>query len=162
MKAQVREAMRVNKRKAGGFTLIELITVIGILAIMSLFIFQEFGGASDDAKYGVAQTVLLKNFPMAISRVYGRTGTCLNLTAINLQDRGMNPQTPWGEVWTVAAATEDRVTITYPMNSATNATDMETALRRLGVTSGLFEANASVTAAGNNVAVIYECSANLG
>ena len=42
--------MRYNKRKRRGFTLIELMSVIAILAILSIVVFSSVGGYIDRAK----------------------------------------------------------------------------------------------------------------
>lgn len=132
------------KLNQSGFTLIELVTVIGILAVMSLFVFRQFSGASDDTKFGIAQNVLIKDIPRAIASGLLRKGNCRAIDTATLVDQGININNPWGNPWTggysiatdgtwtisgaggvyAASTSETQVAVRYELPSAKDAVDM--------------------------------------
>jgi prepilin-type N-terminal cleavage/methylation domain-containing protein len=57
-----------------GFTLVELVTVITIMAIIAAYITVKLGSTSDDAKLNMAKTVLTRDIPQAIINVRSRNG----------------------------------------------------------------------------------------
>ena len=132
-----------NQSSLRGFTLIELVTVIGILAVMSLFIFRQFGAASNDTKFGIAQTVILKDVPTAISNVVMRTGSCGGVTFRRLMQNGVPAKNPWGQDFypedqdlTASLFTEDdgfeSITVTFQLEHAQDAFDMAESVLRIG------------------------------
>jgi prepilin-type N-terminal cleavage/methylation domain-containing protein len=130
-----------------GFTLVELITVIGLLAIMVIYITSEFASSQDAAKISLARSFLLKSFPSAISSHLLSNGGCVfgtNTTAVGneLLNRGVAAGTPWkpgsqlaanrGDtsytIWSAISASvsgSDSVSrkvlqVTYPLENASN------------------------------------------
>ncbi|MBL4865916.1 MAG: hypothetical protein JKY67_06030, partial [Pseudomonadales bacterium] len=144
-------------------------------AVMSLFVFRQFGGAQDEAKYGISQTILLKDFPQAISSAMTRYGSCAGLSVdvtdtggAELTRLGINSVNPWGEPWDeagdeggVQAAEEASLTIEYNMHNDQNAEDMAAAISRLGAGAGTVIA-ATVEVNSQYVRVEYPCSIGVG
>lgn len=179
-----------NTLNQSGFTLIELVTVIGILAVMSLFVFRQFGDASNDSKYGITQTILLKDAPAAIAGVVLRLGSCSKITSTRLIENGLKDKNAWGDQWYVdddsASGTEDSVTINYIVKTATDAADMAEAIMTIGGpvddNAGPGEDNdldglvdpadddsqdgagivANTDSDDNVVTIVYPCSSNVG
>lgn len=114
-----------------GFTLVELITVVAIISLLVVYITIEIGRSNDDAKVGVSTTFLLSNIPSAISSYKARhANSCAALSGaaaadvkLALEARGVVPDTPWGEPWTVAYNHAGReITVTFPTTGSDNAT----------------------------------------
>ncbi len=136
-----------NKKNMSGFTLVELITVIGLLAVMVIYITSEFAQSQDAAKVSLSRSFLLKSFPAAISSHLLSNGGC-NFSATDttnsgndLLSRGVAAGTPWqpgsqivankGQVaytiWsaistTDAVSTRKVLRVTYPLTNASNPT----------------------------------------
>lgn len=113
-----------------GFSLIELIVVIGLISLMAAFLIADFGKSSDDAKLGLLNSVILKSTPEAVGRFVAVHGTCNGITATaaatnsNLSDYGMPASTPWqsqiGVTATAAAtaAASEYVNVFFPTAGA--------------------------------------------
>jgi len=108
-----------QKKKQGGFTLVELVVVLAILAliigVMSSGIFQS----QEDSKTQAARTQLLKDFPSAITRLVTMANACNNtvLTAARLTTRGVPNTTVWGGTWTITTTGGNRAVVTYPIDT---------------------------------------------
>lgn len=122
-----------QQQRNAGFTLVELVTVVTIMAIIAAYITVRLGGTTDDAKLGIARTVLLKDIPEAILGYQSRHGmTCGTLADITTNatelsttdgsiantfvDFGANAETPWGDGWKAGYHHTSRtITVGYPI-----------------------------------------------
>ncbi|MEZ5504720.1 MAG: prepilin-type N-terminal cleavage/methylation domain-containing protein [Gammaproteobacteria bacterium] len=127
--ATARMFYRQAKREEG-FTLVELITVVAIIALLVVYITVEIGTTNDDAKVGIANTFFLGNVPAALGSYKSRhANSCAAWAsadpedvAEDLQARGLISTTPWQDDWTAAYdATERRLIITFPTTSSDDA-----------------------------------------
>lgn len=148
--------LNVRKMKQAGFTLLEVVIAIAIVALLAAAILPGLLQNREDAKYSTALTQLQKDFPSAITRQVSRTNVCnaTNITKPLLTARGLPDTTPWNDAWTVAIA-GNIVTVTYPLtnsaNAATTGADLRTAL---AATNNV----ASAAFAGTNLTVGYRCN----
>lgn len=119
--------MKIQKRQAG-FTLVELITVVSLVALLVVYITVELGQSNDDAKVAMTTSFILGSVPKAASSYKARNfGSCADIdndTAYgnsytgdtdpypgteddvstakkNLVARGVYQKTPWDNYWTV-------------------------------------------------------------
>ncbi|HBO7920216.1 type II secretion system protein [Pseudomonas aeruginosa] len=125
---------RMMKAKKGqqGFTLVELVVVLAILAliigVMSSGLFQS----KEDAKVQAAKTQLLKDFPSAITRLVTMSNKCNNTTITHdkMVERGAPEETVFGGAWTVATSGGNTATVTYPLDlqDTALATDLKDSL----------------------------------
>ncbi|MBM5458970.1 type II secretion system protein [Pseudomonas sp. P66] len=139
-----------------GFTLLEIVVAIAIVAMLAAFILPGLIQNKEDAKYSTALTQLEKDFPSAITRQVSRTQTCsaTNITKALLLERGLPTNTVWNSPWTVASVTSNLVTINYPIDSTDTKTaaDLATALTSTNnVQSAVASGNTSIT-------VAYRCN----
>jgi len=56
---------RVNRRSRRGFTLLEILIVVGILAVLAAFVVPSLLGASDQAKIKIAEAAVGRNGDIA-------------------------------------------------------------------------------------------------
>lgn len=155
MKRQHRVSNQALKMQKG-FTLLEIVIAIAIVAMLAAFILPGLLQNKEDAKYSTALTQLEKDFPSAITRQVSRTNTCssTSITKALLLERGLPTTTVWNTDWSVAGVTSNTVTINYTIDSADDntAADMATAL---GKNNNI----QSATASGNTqIAVAYRCN----
>lgn len=160
-----------------GFTLVELIAVVGIISMIAIYITIEINQSSDDAKIGIATAFLVSNVPNALSSYRARhLGSCReikgnvndaeNLPDVNVEDedsnikrrlmkRGLADTTPWDDFWTVAFDDDARtVTLTYPIpgtNADLLAEDLQANLAGQGQIVSAAYADGELT-------VVYNCS----
>ena len=145
-------------RKQTGFTLLEIVIAIAIVAMLAAMILPGLLRNRDDAQYSTALTLLQKEFPSAITRQLSRTNACnaTTMTKDNFILRGLRDKTVWGTDWTSAFA-GNLVTITYPLTGANDVSqtgnDLVTALDPAN--------NANITSVsftGSNILVAYRCN----
>lgn len=145
-----------QKRKQKGFTLLEIVIAIAIVAFLSSMILPGLLSNRDDAQYSAALTQLQKDFPSAITRQLARTNVCstATMTKEKLVTRGLTGNTAWGAPWTVAYAT-NQVSVTYPLTNSKDpaeiGADMVTAL---SASNNI----ASAAYAGTGLTVRYRCN----
>ncbi|MBJ2204226.1 type II secretion system protein [Pseudomonas sp. ChxA] len=155
MKRQHRVSNQALKMQKG-FTLLEIVIAIAIVAMLAAFILPGLLQNKEDAKYSTALTQLEKDFPSAITRQVSRTNTCssTSITKELLLERGLPAKTVWNTDWSVAGVTSNTVTINYTLDSTDDKTaaDMATALSSNNNVQ-------SATASGNTqIAVAYRCN----
>ncbi len=148
--------MDTIKTKQLGFTLLEVVIAIAIVAMLAAFILPGLLQNREDAKLSTALTQLQKDFPSAITRQVARTQSCTatNLSKANLISRGLPQQTVWNTEWTPSVVGTNIVQVVYTIDStdAATATDLAAALTASNnVQSATATGNASVT-------VRYRCN----
>lgn len=151
--------MQSQKRmKQKGFTLLEVVIAISIVALLAAFILPGLLKNREDAKYSSALTQLQKDIPSAITRQLARTNQCtaVAMTKANLESRGLQPNTVWGSPWTVAyAAATNRVTVTYPLTNAEDPAEIgPDIVLALTSSNNVAAATASTTA----LTISYRCN----
>lgn len=137
-------------KKNAGFTLIEIIVVVSLLALLTAVGVQTLGGKKESGRFGTAKLELTKNFPEAISSMLQVRADCGSTTKAMLTARGLESNNVLKQSWSVSASAANSVTVTYPMETATQATDM----------AGLIGSSSfvnSATATGVNISVQYSC-----
>ncbi len=148
--------MQLKRRSAKqkGFTLIEIMIAIAIVALLAAMFLPGLMRKREDAKYSTALTMLQKDFPQAIATQVSRTNICLGMVKADLLNRGVPNLNVWNLPWTLDSATANLVTISYPIDStdANTAADMVTAL-----TASTNIASATATA-NTKVTVGYRCN----
>lgn len=104
-----------------GFTLMEVVVAIAVVALLAAAILPGLLQNRDDAKYSIALDQLKMKFTSAIARQLTKTDGCApaNFTTAKLIERGVAAETPWGEPWQ-ASVTGSQVIVTYPVASAAN------------------------------------------
>lgn len=142
-------------RKQKGFTLVELIIVMAVIAILMFVLMPGLFQSKEDAKIQGVKTQLLKDFPGGITRLVTMTNKCTKTTITydKLVERGMQPETVFGQKWTVTTAGGNTATVTYPLDldDPALATDLKTAL------TGAPNVK-SVTSTAAQIVVAYRCN----
>ena len=131
--------MTKNFNKNTGFTMVELIIVVGILAVLIVYLVSDFGLKGDDAKSAVVRNILSKDIPAALSTFAYQNNGCVSpvgrdLLVTNdnaepytdentgykiLLDNGVPAGTPWVGVGTAFDYTEDHAIWTAEFTPAT-------------------------------------------
>ena len=172
-KGLVSKRNKVNK----GFTLVELIAVVGIISMIAVYITIEINRSSDDAKIGIATAFLTSNVPSAISSYRARhLGSCKNIEVdpedteilpttddtdasnekLRLMDRGLAAETPWDDYWSATWDLDERtITIGFPIPGANAEAIQIDLLSNLNGKSQIVSAEA---VDGGGLTIVYSCS----
>lgn len=149
-----KQSLKGNK-KQGGFTLVELVIVLAILALFILVLSAGLFQSKEDSKVQAVKTQLLKDFPSAITRLVTMSNKCNNTTITydKLVERGVAAETVFGGTWSVTTAGGNTATVTYPLDL--QDTNLATELK-----DSVAEANnvKSVTATSSQIVVAYRCN----
>ena len=144
---------KLNKSsiKEEGFTLIEIVIVVFIIGVLAAVLLPAIFQSRNQGQFGASETQINTSFPRAIAGMLIYQPSCLNQTkAVLIATGGLKSTNPFGQLWTVSATTTNTLTVTYPFDSAANATLMGT---RLGASQSLN----SATPTGVNLAIVYAC-----
>ena len=151
--------MKIQKKQSG-FTLVELITVVSLLALLTIFVAREMGQSADGVKVNLVAATLINSVPAAlISHKAANAGNCLTgLVHGELILRGVPARTPWGTAnWTATYAIANRLlTVNYPLTGVANLTTVGTALVTLLTGNAAF-VDPQPVMANDNIVVTYRC-----
>lgn len=144
-----------GKKKQGGFTLVELVIVLAILALFILVLSSGLFQSKEDSKVQAVKTQLLKDFPSAITRLVTMSNKCNNTTITydKLVERGVASETVFGGTWSVTTAGGNTATVTYPLDL--QDTNLATELKDSVAVANNVK---SVTATSSQIVVAYRCN----
>lgn len=142
-------------RSQRGFTLIELVIVLAILALIIAVMSSGLFQSKEDAKVQAVKTQLLKDFPNGITQLVTMGNSCDNtvVTYARMVTRGVPAKTVFGSTWSITTSGGNIATVTYPLDlsDATLATDLVTAMSTApNVTSA--------TGTATQVVINYRCN----
>lgn len=152
-------AVKVKQnKKQGGFTLLEIVIALAVLAVIIGVLASGLFQSQEDAKLQAARTQIMKDFPSAIMRVVSIANRCDNVDKNRLVARGLPEDTVWGTTWTVTGATKDAISITYP-TEAKDTVALQDLAAGVPVYSDDSSSNiSSIAATGKNLTVSYRCN----
>ncbi|OUS03190.1 hypothetical protein A9Q81_07305 [Gammaproteobacteria bacterium 42_54_T18] len=122
--------MKIQKKQTG-FTLVELITVVSMLALLTIFVAREMGQSSNGMKVKLVEKVLISNVPNAIAahRLENNDNCLAGLDEDTLGAVGVPNLTPWGTAWNASYAIATRtVTVLYDLTGTSNIDTVGAAL----------------------------------
>lgn len=146
------------QKKQSGFTLVELITVVSMLALLTVFVARELGQSSDDVKLNLAATSLISAVPSAMASFKARNfGNCDGIVKADLVERAVFTDSPWGDPWAAAYVDATRIlTITYDITGAADLANAGADLLVLLANNPVFAADP--TFATPNIIATYTCT----
>lgn len=109
------------KKHQGGYSIIELIVVLGIVAVLASGVLMYANSISENNTIKTAKNELLYIFPNAIRECIARRNTLTGCNTAKIKEVLFlnTANTAWGEVWTATDAS-DKVTIVYPISNSQN------------------------------------------
>jgi prepilin-type N-terminal cleavage/methylation domain-containing protein len=142
-------------RKQQGFTLLELVIVLSIIAIFIAILYAGLSQSKEDSKVQAVKTVVLKDFPTSITQLVTMANKCNNTTVTydKMVARGAPAETVFGQAWTVTTTGGNTVTVTYPLDL--QDTDLATDLVDALSDSPNIK---SVTGTSAQIVVAYRCN----
>ncbi len=179
--------MKIQKRQAG-FTLVELITVVSLVALLVVYITVELGQSNDDAKVAMTTAFILGSIPKAASSYKARNfGSCALIddateytasgatypaaagagtenpvaTAAkkNLVERGLYQKTPWDDYWSVTYTDTTRLlTVSIPTTGSDNPTQAARDIIKNVTGKPQIDTVTDYNSASDVVIVTYHCS----
>ncbi len=153
-----REGKTVLGKKQKGFTLVELVIVLAVLAVIIGVMTAGMFQSQEDAKIQAARTQIMKDFPSGIMRIRTMANTCTAVDTAKLQARGLPATTVWGTTWTVTGATTSGVTVAYPtaLSDTTILADVASGIPKYPAdpSSNI----TTITAAGQTLTINYRCN----
>ncbi|MPQ69297.1 type II secretion system protein [Pseudomonas sp. MWU12-2323] len=142
-------------RSQQGFTLVELVVVLSILAVIIAVMSSGLFQSKEDAKVQAVKTQLLKDFPNGITQLVTMGNTCDNTTVTyaRMVTRGVPALTVFGSVWSITTSGGNTATVTYPLDlsDTTLATDLQTAMSTAPNV-------ASVSGSATQIVINYRCN----
>ncbi|MCF5371289.1 prepilin-type N-terminal cleavage/methylation domain-containing protein [Pseudomonas syringae] len=107
-----------QRKSQKGFTLVELVVVLFILALIIAVLSSGLFQSKEDAKVQAVKTQLLNTFPSAITRIVTMYNKCNNtvITKDKLIERGAPTETVFQSAWTVTTSGGNTTTLTYPLD----------------------------------------------
>lgn len=153
-----RESKIALGSKQKGFTLVELVIVLAVLAVIIGVMTAGMFQSQEDAKIQAARTQIMKDFPSGIMRIRTMANTCTAVDTAKLQARGLPATTVWGTNWSVTGATATGVTVSYPtaLSDATILADVASGIPRYPAdpSSNI----TTITASGTTLTIVYRCN----
>ncbi|PCJ34059.1 MAG: hypothetical protein COA99_15015 [Moraxellaceae bacterium] len=151
--------MKIQKKQSG-FTLVELITVVSLLALLTIFVAREMGQSADGVKVNLVAATLMSSVPAAIvSHKAANVGNCtIGVNAAELISRGVPALSPWGTAgWGVVYVPATRLlTVNYPLTGVANLGTVGPALATLLSGNAAF-VNPQPVMVNNDIVVTYRC-----
>lgn len=153
------------RKRARGFTLVEVMIAISVVSVLGILAFNEYQGYQLDIKFTEVKDMWTKKVPERLVSLFQTRGnTYGTLTAdaagkTQITSRGIRQDMPWSplDLWTVSTAgTTTAVSFTFSTAGAgANAAQLATEFRTNGTILGVNPMVTAVGGAGNNVIVTY-------
>ena len=152
------DANKALRKKQGGFTLLEIVIALAVLAVIIGVLASGLFQSQEDAKLQAARTQIMKDFPSAIMRVVSISNSCTKVDKARLIARGLPDKTVWGTDWTVSGATSSDITIVYP-TEAKDQVSLKDLVDGIPTYTNDSSSNVStITTSGKNITVAYRCN----
>lgn len=152
------QELKTQPKKQRGFTLIELVITLAVLAVIIGVMTSGLFQSQEDAKIQAARTQIMKDFPSGITRITTMANSCTAVTTAKMKARGLPDNTVWGTAWAVAGATSSGVTITYPtgLSDPTILTDVADGIPKYPADKS--SNITSITVASTTMTIVYRCN----
>lgn len=152
------DANKALRKKQGGFTLLEIVIALAVLAVILGVLASGLFQSQEDAKLQAARTQIMKDFPSAIMRVVSISNSCTKVDKARLIARGLPDKTVWGTEWTVGGATSSAITITYPTEAKDTVSLSDLVAGIPTYTSDSSSNISTISATGKSITVAYRCN----